>query len=99
LLFCTLCNIFPFVQENNSDENSVKVFPNPASEIINISWRQHEGSLANITLNDISGRTLIQVTKKVDEQGIHSVSLPVNELAKGIYFIRVNEKVLKLMKL
>jgi hypothetical protein len=75
----------------NGQDNLIAIYPNPAQDNLTISGLS--GS-ENIILTDISGRTLY--TAKAN--GATEIQLPVNHLAKGMYFVRVNNKTMKIIK-
>ena len=62
---------------------AVDVFPNPASEVINVRLDADLGA-AEVTIRDLQGRIVLQ------RSGVrNSVVLPVGELAAGAYLVRV----------
>lgn len=58
--------------------NQLVVYPNPASELLNIQLSNEE----EITLVDISGSTLMQS----EQQLIHQID--ISALSKGVYFVK-----------
>lgn len=60
-------------------ENQIRIFPNPAKEILKIAMSP-QLNIRNITISDISGRTIIQTTQ---------TSIPVSALSSGLYFVKV----------
>jgi hypothetical protein len=75
---------------------SMNVFPNPASEAINIEIDLSEETDGIITIKDIAGRNIQQV--KLGDSTHHSFTVPSGELAKGIYFINFVGKGIRLCK-
>jgi photosystem II stability/assembly factor-like uncharacterized protein len=67
------------------DEYRLKVFPNPASDVINIDLSSIEHHDAQIRIMNNSG----QVIRYIDYQNASSPAINVKELAAGIYFIEV----------
>jgi len=80
------------------NEFDATVFPNPAINTANLKISGLTGKVA-VIVSDMSGRILWQSQKVTDTQ----LAIPVNMLARGMYFITVkdgkhNNKVLKLIK-
>jgi hypothetical protein len=71
------------------EKTSLCVYPNPVSESFRI-----EGITVptQITVTDVSGKTLLQQTVKGDE------SISVGHLPKGVYLVRVNGMTAKIIK-
>jgi hypothetical protein len=60
----------------------VKVYPNPAHNILNITTTTHQ---FNIQLSDITGKIIYAETINGNNTGID-----VSSYSKGIYFLQVN---------
>ncbi|KAA3625077.1 MAG: choice-of-anchor B family protein [Flavobacterium sp.] len=70
-------------------ENGLSIYPNPASEIININSANR--SIHRISIVDISGK-LVFDTNNLDTL---STSVDVSAFSRGIYFVTVNNSVTK----
>jgi PKD repeat protein len=68
---------------------NLSVFPNPASESISVAFDLLENKKVEITLNDVLGKTVKVISPQSLEQGAHALTMPVNELSKGIYFMTI----------
>ena len=68
--------------------STLNLFPNPASEIINIELR-HLKNIANatITMYDITGKKIIE--KQINHSTMETIS--VTELAPGLYTILISD--------
>jgi hypothetical protein len=80
----------PIVSAGESDNNlgaALKILPNPASTVINISISGQLSNQAVITVTDMSGRTVL--TKRVQGNTTALHSLTIGKLAKGIYLVNV----------
>lgn len=73
---------------NEIPENivSISIGPNPATNHINIMLDVKERIEINITLSDISGRTISKVIPAVS-LGANAVVLDINDLEAGMYFV------------
>jgi hypothetical protein len=69
--------------ENRESSDDVVIYPNPAQENITISGLLNS---ENITLTDISGRTLYTAKSN----GATEMQIPVSSLASGMYFVRIS---------
>ncbi|MCX6352612.1 MAG: T9SS type A sorting domain-containing protein, partial [Bacteroidetes bacterium] len=68
---------------------SVKLFPNPAKDILNISFTAKEGYKANISIFDIMGKEISTSPIEVIN-GNNQIKLNTTELGAGMYFIHVS---------
>lgn len=66
--------------------NEVKVYPNPASEYVNLDLGEIEGEL-KINVIDLQGRTVIQSVEQVTSGSTLPVSLET--LTPGVYFMNL----------
>ena len=83
------------IYELNGEKLSVKVFPNPVHDAVNLDFESNDAFAAQIVVSDVLGRTMS--SKKVDIlRGANQMVLPVEGLSRGIYFIqlRTNSRVL-----
>jgi hypothetical protein len=73
--------------QNNNLPQVIRVYPNPFSDVINISGLPYSGQ-SIIELTDPSGRKLRTITFS----GSTSVQVPVSRYQKGIYFLKITCK-------
>lgn len=71
---------------------SITVYPNPATEYINIKLSTLEASTAKVTLYTILGSELQLEKETVNE---HEVRIRVKDLATGYYLIAVRDEQLQ----
>ena len=67
-------------------DGEVEVFPNPASDQVNISFVSNEEFDFNIVVADISGRQMIN-EEYFAKQGINKYNLNLNGLKQGVYLL------------
>lgn len=73
---------------NNSDNFYVSVYPLPAKDRLNIQIQSNKTEKAEITVTDISGKTLI--TKSVSlAEGLNNSVINVQSLTNGVYFLKI----------
>ncbi|PBQ32278.1 hypothetical protein CNR22_11010 [Sphingobacteriaceae bacterium] len=78
------------LKENASSISQVSVFPNPASDITNISYFLSQSKTISIQLIDIKGQVIKELYKQEDAPGFHTQILNLNGVASGVYFIKTN---------
>ncbi len=73
---------------DTSTEKTVKVFPNPATNLVNVLGLKNSDQ-AQITITDINGTPVQKHYWKISNQ---AVNLPISNLKKGIYLIHIRSK-------
>ena len=73
---------------NNTDEPSLSVFPNPASEYISLSFSAEQAGTATAVITDLNGSTVASNTISLSS-GLNIVDINTSSLASGSYFITV----------
>ncbi|MFQ5446540.1 MAG: cadherin-like domain-containing protein, partial [Saprospiraceae bacterium] len=72
------------IEEENA--NGLKIFPNPASSVLNMAFRQPLTDDATITVSDVQGRV---ISKEVLRQAQDAFILHLDGFADGIYIVNV----------
>ena len=78
------------LKEQYSNALNLSVFPSPANENISVMFDLLEDKKVEITLVDVLGKTLKTITQQRLGNGNHTLTIPVNDMSKGIYFVKVN---------
>lgn len=65
---------------------ALNMVPNPATNVVNISWNVASNTATDIVITSAVGQT---VYKTAVAKGANGVSVPVNELTQGMYFVTV----------
>jgi hypothetical protein len=73
------------IEDNSLIGNEIKIYPNPANDILNIEFDSHSYSLVSIELFSVLGRRYYESESKY--KGLIIKQIPVSELSDGIYFI------------
>lgn len=71
------------VEDVTAQNTAFTLFPNPASQFINV--RQDGASIESVTITDINGRTV----KQMAAGQVSELAVPVGELQSGVYMINV----------
>jgi hypothetical protein len=95
--FCadtSICHVINTVGELelNASENNIKINPNPFENSLELKSATLLAE-SKIQVTDISGRVVYQGVL-----GSNSLSINTNEWPKGLYFLRLNEQSIKLVK-
>jgi hypothetical protein len=67
----------------------ITMFPNPASDAVNITYLVDKPADVKINIADISGRTVYQTDKGFTSHGIKTEFVDTKELSNGIYFVNL----------
>lgn len=78
------------LNEQNSHTLNLSVFPNPSNDIISINFDLIEEKNIEITMSDVLGKTIKTISEKNLSSGNHNLNMAVNDLSKGVYFVKVN---------
>ena len=82
-------NIVLGTDENELFQN-VNLYPNPADEEINLRFTVAAGQTVTVAVTDLMGNVIQHHTINAN-QGTNLVLLSTNELAAGMYLVRLNE--------
>jgi PKD repeat protein len=68
---------------------TVNVYPNPATELITITYGATQTETVQLQLKDVSGRVVMTASLNAQE-GENQSQMDVSTLAKGMYMLEVN---------
>lgn len=75
------------------------ISPNPANDFINCTYNIDNPTPIEYSIIDYSGKTLISNIISENNQGLNSISIKVNELNSGMYYLKMkNDNAYALMK-
>jgi hypothetical protein len=77
------------VNEFNSNISALQNYPNPASNNTMISYSLKETANVNLTVYDIAGKKLSDLSQGIQSAGNHNVKLDVSNLSSGMYFYTI----------
>lgn len=71
----------------------LQIYPNPVMGDIQVAYTVNKASVntVEISLTDVSGRTVYRRNIEHLQQGKNQITLPTSGLSKGIYFVRTND--------
>ena len=67
-----------------------KVYPNPANDAISLDFSVSGHSRINIDIFNSNGQLIKNVVNSLFESGDHQISLNINELYNGVYWVKFN---------
>lgn len=70
-----------------SFDNSIKVYPNPATDVLNIVYELDDALKLNLSITDITGRTVINVSDANYLKGQYHQEVNIAQLASGVYML------------
>ncbi len=70
-------------------------YPNPAKDVVNISFVINNTNLVQIDLVDVNGSVIKNVLNETRQAGTNQVQTSVAELSAGLYFYRLKSGLLK----
>jgi hypothetical protein len=77
-LACVQPSMGARIREQNLG-NDILVFPNPASNTVNLAFNGEEGKIGIIQITDILGKTLYE-QKMVAQDGVNTVRIPIDHI-------------------
>jgi hypothetical protein len=93
----TTCEIITVsVDEKENMEHGITIFPNPASDVLNISFNvEKPGDVALLLYNLLGQETIFLLSEKVNI-GENNINVSVADMPDGIYFLKllINENVI-----
>ena len=75
------------LSSNESSNYISDVYPNPASETININIKNTESTLVSVSITDMSGRVVYTSNVMANENYAHSIDC--TEFSSGLYIVKV----------
>jgi hypothetical protein len=69
--------------------SNILIFPNPASDLVTVDFDLADNKNVSVEMKDVLGRVVKTGDAKPLQAGHHQISIPLSDIAKGIYFISV----------
>jgi hypothetical protein len=82
-----LPNITTGTQSRGKQNSEMKIFPNPATDQLNISIQSGYAEITEITVFDLTGRKIM--TSSVNFDGYSPIHMNLSSLKSGLYFLSV----------
>lgn len=65
------------------------VYPNPAKDVITVSWKQIKSSSLSVQVADYTGRLVYAYTDQPMNAGKHTLQISSSQFAGGVYLLKV----------
>lgn len=82
-------NGIPALNNNIDNTSNINVFPNPSKEQIYISYQTNQIMKSNISICDITGKTIFNFVEN-ENIGNHLIKIPLYNFNSGTYFISIS---------
>jgi Secretion system C-terminal sorting domain len=82
-----------FFQRTPDPIKSVEIFPNPATEFINVKFEAPIAKKIRLSVHNVIGNTMELESEVIDE---HEIRIRVKDLATGYYLLSVKDERLNL---
>lgn len=76
----------------------LKIFPNPSSDRTNLTYNLAESADISFSLLSANGQMIRDISQQKQSIGNHHLSIPVNDLPRGLYYLQMQIKGKQLMK-
>lgn len=73
---------------SNEVISGMKIYPNPASDAVNVTFSSEESSNAVLSIMNLMGQ-MVYTTNVSIQEGYNMVNVPVNQLRAGIYMVNI----------
>ena len=68
---------------------ALNIYPNPSSEIINVSFMLNKSSAVKVSIFDFSGKEIFACQEEKMIQGNHSKNIGISQFSSGTYFVNL----------
>ncbi|MCX6297162.1 MAG: T9SS type A sorting domain-containing protein [Bacteroidetes bacterium] len=75
--------------KENVNDLALNLFPNPASDNVQVSYTLTAETTVTINLYDVTGKLVASDSKGAQDQGRHFAHINTSDLAKGFYTVKV----------
>ncbi len=76
----------------SNDDKLISIYPNPFTEQIELKFYSVSNQRINIAISDVLGKKVFEQSEETAARVYNTISLPLSELKKGIYFVEVSSK-------
>ena len=77
------------INENKQVLSSLTIYPNPTSDLINVTFNLHIAANVLIEMTDVKGKRIFTSVEENVEKGIIKKEFNVSQIPNGIYFIKI----------
>lgn len=80
------------IDDLNSIGSSFQLFPNPTSDLVNISLNIPHAKKLNVSIVNLIGQTIYETAKENYAEGNHTISLDTKNISQGMYLIKIGDE-------
>lgn len=80
---------FPLSIEETQKNDKVKVYPNPASDVLYIELQSTVTTMYHISLTDVTGKSIYNSNMRLQGNTTKTINIPVANLANGTYLYNI----------
>ena len=74
----------------NKAEQGIRIYPNPAEDVLSLDIQLHEASVVRIAMSDLAGRAVGHVSRDFNlKSGKEMLSIPLENIQPGTYILNV----------
>ena len=88
----SVCGLSYLTSSEQTFVVDASVFPNPATSEVRVALSSGEGIALDVSVQDAVGRAVSEPIKYVTKTGINYITLPIDGVLPGAYFVAVNSK-------
>jgi hypothetical protein len=85
------------LERANDAVNTIGAYPNPTGDQLDVVLSSPEAGTAGLFLFAADGRAVLSANRRLEE-GLNTLSLDLSSVPAGIYFLRVGEEVLRVVR-
>jgi hypothetical protein len=78
------------LNENGENISAVNIFPNPANDVVNVSYNVVNASDVTVEIMDMTGAVVSTVSDESNVQGLQNVSVNTSSFAAGVYYVNIS---------
>ena len=78
--------------KHSSEDLNFSLFPNPASQKINLNFIAEQGQKIIIKLFDLQGHTIKSDTYRAVVNGLNNFTINIDDISNGIYLLSINSE-------
>jgi len=78
------------IKDISTSVKDVTVYPNPATNLANVAFNLAQNAKVNVSVVDIAGKTILNVTDAQMTAGKQNVSINTSSIAAGTYFVKIS---------
>lgn len=79
------------VKEQSKPNNNIKVYPNPASEFLDMNFTLQEEGVIKFAIIDVQGRVVDNILEQKCEKGKNILRFNIGTLPAGTYFLKAQD--------